>query len=462
MRMNLQKVRKKCFAVLLIIVFVIQEPSLSKADYFERDLYQWNRRACMYSFKEETVKQQDPELTGEFRICCYLNGGSFREEDLNANEGEMYLHDEFPGSGIISYTKENLPLLLAVPEKEGFNFAGWYTDSSYATKIKQIDEDAFEINKLYAKWTKCINGNQSVQMYSYQNSSALDQTSKKLKNCRYEFLSDIQIPGMPSTRENDVRENIIADASQCPQGICITEDFLLISSYSSADESLGGIHIFDKKTGRHLAALGMKGDSHLGGLAFDGEAVWVCHSRNNTLECIPYAFIRQIAAIEPQSMVDCSAMFREYHVLNEPSCIAYNDGKLWVATHTKFLNSKMISYQVTRNGLRQADSYRIPDKVQGIAFDESGRVYISTSYGRKNSSYLKVYASIDDLNRQPGRPMIKVEMPPCSEEITLTEEKIYVLFESAGEKYLEGTDGKGKSIAPIDEVLSLWKSSVLQ
>lgn len=460
--MNLQKAKRKCFAVLLIVVFVIREPSLSKADYFERDLYSWNRRACMYSFKEVSVNRQDPESKGEFRIRCYLNGGSFRKEIPKDDTEKLLMDEKFPSSGTICYTKDDLPFLLAAPEREGFNFAGWYTDSSYTHKVWQIDEDALEVSKLYAKWTKYIDGNQNVQMYSYQNTPAPDQTSKKLKDCRYDFLENIQIPGMPSTRETDVREKKIANAGQCPQGICITEDYLLISSYSSADESLGGIHIFDRQTGSHLAALGMKGNSHLGGLAFDGEAVWVCHSENNTLERIPYAFIRQIASIRPQAMVDCSALFREYHVLNEPSCIVYDDGKLWVATHTKFFNSKMISYQLTERGLRPTDTYRIPDKVQGIAFDKEGRVYISSSYGRKKSSYLKVYASADDLDKKPGKPIIKVEMPPCSEEIALTEEKIYVLFESAGEKYLEGTDGKGKSTAPIDQILTIGKKSVLQ
>lgn len=460
--MKLRNMKRKCFAVLLIIVFVMQEPSLSKADYFERDLYLWNRRECMYGFKEVAVKQRDPEFMGEFRICCYLNGGSFREEDLKTDTGELCLNETFPGSGIVRYTKKNLPLLIAAPEREGYNFAGWYTDSGYTKKLRQIDEDALEVTELYAKWTKRIDGNQSVQMYSYQNASTLDRTNKKLKDCRYDFLENFQIPGMPATRETDVRENKIADAGQCPQGICITEDYLLISSYSSADESPGAIHIFDRQTGSHLAALGMKEDSHLGGLAFDGESVWVCHSGSNTLERIPYAFIRQIASIKPQAMVDCSALFQEYHVLNEPSCIAYNDGKLWVATHTKFLNAKMISYQVTQKGLRPSDSYRIPDKVQGIAFDEKGRVYISASYGRKKSSYLNVYASVNALNKRPGKPMIKVEMPPCSEELALSQDKIYVLFESAGEKYLEGTDGKGKSVSPIDQILELYKSSVLQ
>ncbi len=460
--MNLQKMRRKCFAVLLIIVFVIQEPSLSKADYFDRDLYLWNRRGCMYSFKEENVKEQDSEFPEEFRIRCYLNGGTFGEEVSSGDADPVFLQDTFPGSGIISCTRENLPVTLTVPKREGYNFAGWYTDSSFSKKITRMDEDTQDVYELYAKWTKCIDGNQNIQMYSYHNASIPDDASKKLRNCRYDFLTDFKIPGMPSTRETDVRENRIADASQCPQGICMTEEHLLISSYSNTNESLGCIHIFDRETGNYLAALGMKQDSHLGGLAFDGQNVWVCHSQSNTLECIPYAFIRQIASIMPQSMVDCSALFQEYHVLNQPSCIAYNDGKLWVATHTKLLKSKMISYQVTKHGLRQVESYRIPDKVQGIAFDEEGRVYISASYGRTKSSYLKVYASIEELNRKPGKPMRKVEMPPCSEEIALTKDKIYVLFESAGEKYLEGTDGKGKSIAPIDELLAVWTSSILQ
>ena len=33
--------------------------------------------------------------------------------------------------------------------------------------------------------------------------------------------------------------------------------------------------------------------------------------------------------------------------------------------------------------------------------------------------------------------------------------RLYVIFESAGEKYLEGTDGKGNSPAPIDKILRI-------
>ena len=44
-------------------------------------------------------------------------------------------------------------------------------------------------------------------------------------------------------------------------------------------------------------------------------------------------------------------------------------------------------------------------------------------------------------------------MPPCSEELDSVDDCLYIIFESAGEKYLEGTDGKGSSISPIDKIL---------
>ena len=51
----------------------------------------------------------------------------------------------------------------------------------------------------------------------------------------------------------------------------------------------------------------------------------------------------------------------------------------------------------------------------------------------------------------------RVELPPCSEEIVYENGKLYVLFESAGKKYLEGTDGKGKSVAPINKILVIYR-----
>ncbi len=446
---------KKCFSALLIIVLMIQKPTFfnlasdrvfesfgSFSVYlFDGELY-GSRQAYRHMAVRRQVSDRSSESFDEYEIQYFLNGGVQS------------------GANPLKYKQEDLPVTLYSPSREGYNFSGWYLDSSYTKKISRITQGQAGSYTLYAKWTKRIDGDYNIQMYPYQNQTAYRAVSKKLKNCAYSFLTQVKIPGMPSTREDDMRKNRITDTSQCPQGICMTEDYLLVSSHSGSGDSLGCLHVFERKTGVYLVTLGMTKESHLGGVAYDGTNVWVCNSDNNTLECIPSRFIKEMVQKRPQSVVDCSGEFKEYQVENPPSCIAYHDGKLWVATHTKIFTSKVTAYTIAENGLRQENSYRIPDKVQGIAFDNEGVVYLSASYGRTKSSYLKVYESADKMDQKPNQPMIKIEMPPCSEEIELCDGQIYILFESAGEKYLEGTDGKGKSVAPIDKVLAVSVNSV--
>lgn len=433
--------KRECFAVLLIIVFVIQMPLVMSAENLQENKVFLNEKVTYHPTEE--YKKEEQKETDKIQIEYHLNGGV--NTSLNHS----------------SYTRSELPVALEAPARKGYNFAGWYTDSEFYHRITEITEDLQGDCALYAKWTDAIDDVYNVQMYAYKSSAVINAEDKKLKDCKYGFLSDVKIPGMPSTREEDIRQNRITDTSQCPQGICFTEEYLLVSSYSTANKDhLGCIHVFDRKSGEYLVTLGMKEKSHLGGLTFDGENLWVCHSDNNTLESIPYSFIQKAAADKSQKVVDCSKMFKEYHVSNSPSCIAYYEGKLWVATHTRVFNSEVIAYEVTENGLEQRERCRIPSKVQGITFDEDGQVYISTSYGRTKSSYLKVYVSLKALHVNPEYPAFQVEMPPCSEEITLEGEHIYVLFESAGEKYFEGTDGKGISISPIEKILTITKNSI--
>ena len=109
--------------------------------------------------------------------------------------------------------------------------------------------------------------------------------------------------------------------------------------------------------------------------------------------------------------------------------------------------------------LEACEEFAIPDKVQGVAFDTEGHVYLSTSFGREKSSYIKVYLSAFALSRQPEKPAECVEMPPCSEEIAIAGDELLVLFESGAQKYMEGTDGKGKSLAPLDHMVAIHLDS---
>ena len=299
-------------------------------------------------------------------------------------------------------------------------------------------------------------------MYTYRSGAIEGSNHKELRDCQYDFLDDLVIPGMPSTRERDYLEAMISSDAQCMQGLCFTPDYILMTAYAEEAQSSGSLMVFDRSSGEYLVTLRMREDSHLGGIAFDGDNVWVCHSSAKTLERIPYTTIRSMAKRSDRRCVDISEMTDEYRLKNIPSSITCYGGRIWVATHTKILDSQMRSYSYDKksNQLSSVNSFRIPSKVQGIAFDADGTVYLSTSYGRNNSSYLKVYASLLTLTQSPNEPTMNVEMPPCAEQIAIADEHIYVIFESASRKYFEGTDGNGRARAPLDKVLEVAVASI--
>jgi hypothetical protein len=303
--------------------------------------------------------------------------------------------------------------------------------------------------------TESIDNVANVMNYVYSSENKKDETVYMLKDCAFSFLNELNIPGMPTTREADLENNYIFSTSQCPQGICFTDDYVLLTSYSEEDDCLGELMVFDRESGDYLVTLGMDPLSHLGGIAFDGNNVWVCNSSQNTIERISFDFIELMATQNKGNVVDASEVVDIYPVENTPSCITWYSDRLWIATHTILFNSEMVAYYYdsNQNELNALSSYQIPAQVQGVAFDDTGSVYLSTSYGRKSSSYLKMYSSVVSLSTSPGDPLWQIEMPPGSEEIDIHDESLFVLFESAGEKYYDGTDGKGKSLSPIDKIL---------
>ena len=393
------------------------------------------------NFAVQSYAHQDE---ASYQITYHLGGG--KNSRINRN---------------VLYESE-LPYTLEVPAKEGYNFAGWYTDKNYRHKITRITKKNKKDITLYAKWTEPIDNYMNVEMYSYHTNNLLYLNQKELRQCSYNFVDDIEIPGMPSTREKDYVDNYINSSSLCMQGLCFTPDYILMTAYSEEKNVPGALMVFDRQSGEYLVTLGMNKESHLGGIAFDGENLWVCHSNSTTLERISYQYIQLIANDAPGYCIDASAISDEYRLKNTPSCITYYGGRIWVASYNKMFHSKMYSYSYDpeTDSIAMLGSYNIPSKVQGVAFDSNGSVYLSTSLGRNKSSYLKVYNSLLSLNSYPGNPYVKVEMPPCSEEIAIADNNLYILFESASFKYFEGTDGKGKSTAPIDKLLAVDMASI--
>ena len=343
---------------------------------------------------------------------------------------------------------------LENPRKLGYSFGGWYTENTFENRVYEICEDG--PNHLYAKWNLNINPNRNVQDYPYKNGS----TEMSLKELSYDFLYAIDTPGNPKTRVDDLLEKKFSSEFQCPQGLCITPEYYIVSSYAMENDKLGALTLYDRDSGEYVVSLGMEAESHLGGVAYDGRNLWICHSNTNEIECISYDFVQKIAGLSNQNFVDISNCFSKYKVNNVPSCITCSDNTLYVATHRVYTPGVLYCYKLIDNTLQLKEKLLIPPKVQGIYFDKKGGTWLSQSYGRNRSSHLLYYSNLSALRKEFMIPEVSVEMPPGSEAVVVDDNICYVLFETASYKYYEGGDGKGACKYPLDRILMINCESI--
>ncbi len=310
---------------------------------------------------------------------------------------------------------------------------------AFSVSAKTVEVDAVQTTRDYDYWANRFPNDKRIT----------------LEDLSYAFLEEFSIPGLPTTREADLTDKKSSSLSLYPQGLCIAGEYLLVTAYSDEKGAPGCLYLFDRETGEYLATLGLRDSSHMGGIACDGENVWICHSDDNTLQRIPYTYIHAVGKAASKQLIDISDWAETYPVQNTPSCITCVGNHILVATTSLLLRSQMVSYRFENGRLIPENTYTIPTKVQGVTVDEDGTVFLSVSYGRRNSSQINVYPSLAELHNPAAEPALMIELPPCSEEIAIDDGHLLVLFESAGYKYFEGSDGLGKTTAPIDKVLSI-------
>lgn len=272
-----------------------------------------------------------------------------------------------------------------------------------------------------------------VENYPYSGEN------QKLKTASYSFWEEISF----------------CEGKQLPQGLCITEEYVLISSYTEKEEQFGNLTVYERNTGEKVMTLVLDSNAHLGGIAYDGENIWICNSKDNVMERLRYDVLQIMAKYQKGKIIDLRNMMETYPVHCVPSGVAYYEGYLWIVTHKVWKSSKMFSYvyDAESNRLCVQQSFPIPSKVQGVTFSDTGEVYFSISYGRRSSSYIRCYDSLQSLKDHLHTCRNSLEMPPCSEQLYYENGILYVIFESAGYKYKKGTDGLGQSLCPLDKIL---------
>jgi hypothetical protein len=257
------------------------------------------------------------------------------------------------------------------------------------------------------------------------------------------------VPGRFLTPTEQLVTSMDGAPSWTPQGLAYLADgnLLITTMYDSESEgsSSGLLALQDKDSGEVVGDVRLGGIDHYGGVAADGDHVWVSGGGKVQLYSL-----QELLDAESGSTVDPRASFD----VKASSTLTYADGHLFVADFTSDAEEpgKVYSYPVDSLG-RPAD---VPDhewtgprgEIQGIAVDDH-HIYLSHSEGRFNESYLS------RMPRDPasGLPTETVEAGhTMAEGIALVDGSLLTTYESGANTYAgSGSDPEGEvSVRDLD------------
>lgn len=282
----------------------------------------------------------------------------------------------------------------------------------------------------------------------------------------------IVIPGMIATKDlikndNTKKYELSACTSMTPQGLCFTDDYILISAYCHNGTHNTVLYVLDKESHRFIKEIVLEGRPHAGGLAFDqrNQCVWI--STGSKGKASASAITTEM--IEKYNIETCRKPIEykyEYdlHAIERNSFMACDNGHLYIGFFSDDNNGVLQKYRInefggldttfdTKYGTRKnialpIEIKKIPDKVQGIAFYKD-KVLITQSYGMQKSK-LTVFNSFDTwISSNKDAVLKQITMPQMMEQVYIDGDKMYVIFESAADAY------RAQPIPKVDRILKL-------
>lgn len=281
--------------------------------------------------------------------------------------------------------------------------------------------------------------------------------NKKMQHYLKETNSYYPIPGLSVT-------NILGDTcnTMVPQGICVCEDYVLITAYDSLKKFNSVIYvlrnhhivttlIYDKKT-------------HMGGICYDGAYIWIAEGGGS-------AHGNEISYITKEVFFDTIKTAIEFNAksialpqitpliaseLTYTSFCSFYDNLLWIGSFNTNDTSHLYGYSIIEEcgqlSLKATRYIEAPSKSQGICFykdtaNNTTCLCVSTSYGRRQDSVFKFYNLLDykmPTNSFNGVAQIlkgsaykTLTLPSMAEQINIVNDSIYCIFESGAAKYVK-------------------------
>ena len=284
----------------------------------------------------------------------------------------------------------------------------------------------------------------------------------------------IPIPGLIETCIET--EGVSSYSNQyIPQGMCRAGDYLLITAYDVNKKHNSVIYAVDMNGMTLVSTLTMPNMFHAGGIAFDGENIWMTGETSDKYEGDPFVQYMTYETFldhldKPVSEVNESELSRYIYIKNKPSFLEYDNGRLWVGTYAGRKNTAeayMYGYEIIGEPGNRRLNTLMYSIIAGLDTSAQGAdivgdyLFVSSSYNsasRMKTSYITKY----NLKRSEtgtgnylleGHEMKRVEVPKMNEELVIDGSTLYINFESGASHWRYALIRTDRVLA-LD--LSLW------
>lgn len=252
------------------------------------------------------------------------------------------------------------------------------------------------------------------------------------------------------------------DAGWVPQGLAYHPDTdqLLVSYYGQDDTTDSLLSVIDENSGTEVTNARLGGaelpglfpgwgppPDHSGGVAVDGDNVWVTSTEDDGGYVYRYS-LADIEAAEKGETVNATDKFP----VGASSYATFAEGRLWVGSFHEESPGTLYSYDVGADGSvsdTPASVHRTPEQIQGVVVRDNEFI-LSQSFGRNDPSSL--------LTQQRSNPFGYLDteahqLPNMSEGITEVDGDILALYESGSAKYADTSWPRDRiSRTPVEDL----------
>lgn len=281
---------------------------------------------------------------------------------------------------------------------------------------------------------------------------------------------DAVIPGLVSTKSYnfETKKWDTADG-MTPQGITVAGKYILITAYDGEHKHASVVYVLDKKTGKYLKTVQIKGKPHLGGIAYDPVAknIWVTGSLGDSSALMSFS-LKTLQKYDDQSHrpIDYNHQI-SIPSMEKASAVTYYDNQLFVGFFNMYGRGRVAAYAIARSGKNKGSitnneikavtgaiewsdpsgETSMDKQIQGIAIADD-KIFLSQSYGSGDSKlYIFPTSALNALDEKNAE--LVIDMPPYLEQITAYKGQLLCIFESGSKIYAK------PHIMIMDRILSL-------